>query len=124
MANSASSSRVETPVLSKMFDRWRLTVSSLSENCLAMSRLRAAFDDAAHHFELARSEPVGLALRHGGLLHQVVQGRDQVHDALAADPVIAGENGADGGLQMVGERVLEHDAARADVQRLDDLLAW
>ena len=39
MANMASSRRVETPVLSKMFDRWRFTVSSLSPNCLAMSRL-------------------------------------------------------------------------------------
>jgi len=37
--NSASSSRVDTPVLSKTFDRWRFTVSSLIVNCLAMSRL-------------------------------------------------------------------------------------
>ncbi len=29
----------ETPVLSKMLERWRLTVSSLRLNCLAMSRL-------------------------------------------------------------------------------------
>ena len=39
MANSASSRRVETPVLSKTFDRWRFTVSSLMVNCLAMSLL-------------------------------------------------------------------------------------
>src|ERR1700726_3613317 len=39
MANSASSSLVETPVLSKMFDKCRFTVSSLRPNCLAMSRL-------------------------------------------------------------------------------------
>ncbi len=54
MAKSASSRRVETPVLSKTFDRWRLTVSSLMVNCLAMSLVAAAFDDAGDDFELAR----------------------------------------------------------------------
>src|SRR6266567_9334131 len=39
MANNASSRRVETPVLSKIFDKCLFTVSSLSPNCLAMSRL-------------------------------------------------------------------------------------
>src|ERR1035441_5832030 len=38
MEKRASSRRVETPVLSKTFDRWRFTVSSLMVNCLAMSR--------------------------------------------------------------------------------------
>jgi hypothetical protein len=39
MAKSASSRRVETPVLSKTFERCRLTVSSEMENCVATSRL-------------------------------------------------------------------------------------
>src|ERR1035441_9977418 len=39
MANRASSRRVETPVLSNTLDRWRLTVSSLIENWVAISRL-------------------------------------------------------------------------------------
>ena len=55
----------------------------------------AAFNDAGDHFELARREAVGLALGHGrGLLHQIVQRRDQIGDALAADPVVAGEDRA------------------------------
>ena len=47
---------------------------------------------------------------------------DEIDDALAADPVIAGMDGADGGLQVAGESVFEHDAARADLQGLNDLL--
>ena len=82
----------------------------------------AAFHDAAHHFKLAGGETVGLALRHHGLLHEVMKGRNQVDHALAANPVIAPEDGADGRLQVAGERVFEHDAAGADVQGLDDLL--
>ena len=82
----------------------------------------ASLDDGADDFKLAGGEAVGLALRDLGLLHEVVEGGDEVDDALAADPVIAAEDGADGGLQVVGEGVFEDDAAGADVQGLDDLL--
>ena len=123
MAKSASSRRVETPVLSKTFDRWRFTVSSLMVNCLAMSLVAAAFDDAGDDFELARGQAVGLALGHGrGLLHQLAQGAQQVDDALAADPVVAGEDGAQGVGEIAGDRILQDDAAGADLQRFDDLL--
>ncbi len=37
----------------------------------------AALDDATHNFKLARGEAVGFALRHGGLLHEIVQERRQ-----------------------------------------------
>ena len=47
---------------------------------------------------------------------------DEVDHALAADPVIATKDGANGGLQVAGEGVFEDDAAGADVQGLDDLL--
>ena len=57
----------------------------------------AAFDDAGDDFEFARGEAVGLALGHSrGLLHQGVERGDQIDDALAADPVVAGEDGAQG----------------------------
>ena len=82
----------------------------------------AALDDAADHFKLARGEAVGFALRHGSLLHELVERGDKIDDALAADPIIARVNGADGSLQMAGERIFEYDAARADMQRLNDLL--
>ena len=50
----------------------------------------AAFDDALDDFQFARRQPVGLAFGNGGgLLHQLVQGLEQVGDAFAADPVIA-----------------------------------
>ena len=51
-----------------------------------------------------------------------MEGGDEVDDALAADPVVAAEDGFDGGLEVVGEGVFEDDAAGADVQGLDDLL--
>ena len=72
----------------------------------------AAFHDAALGFVLGR----------GGLLHQVVERGNQVDDALAADPVIAADDGADGGLQMAGEGVFKHDAAGTDVEGFNNLL--
>ena len=71
--------------------------------------IAASFNNAAHHFKLARSKAVGLVLGHGCLLHQIVESRDQVDNALAANPVVAGRDGADGGLQMAGQGVFEQD---------------
>ncbi len=69
------------------------------------------------------SEAVGLALGDGGgLLHELAQGLEQVDDALAADPVVAGEDGAQGWVRSPATDILEQDAAGADLQRLDDLL--
>src|SRR5581483_5006157 len=82
----------------------------------------AAFYDAADDFEFARREAVGLGLRRRGLLHQVVQGRNEIDDALATDPIIAGGDSTNGGLEMTRESVFENDTARADVQSFDDLL--
>ena len=82
----------------------------------------ATLDDATHHLKFARGETVSLALRHGGLLHQVVERRDEIDDALAADPIVARMNGADGRLQMIRERVFENDSAGADMQSFDYLL--
>ena len=82
----------------------------------------AAFNDAADDFHFAGGEAVGLLLGGGGLLHEGVEGADEVDDALAADPVVACHHGADGGLEVVGEGVLEDDAACADLQGFDDLL--
>ena len=82
----------------------------------------AAFDDAAHDFEFTRSEPVSLALWYDGLLHEVVQGGNQVDDAFAADPVIAAIDGANRCLQVAGKGIFEHNAASADVQGFNDLL--
>src|SRR5580692_6999740 len=82
----------------------------------------ASFDNASDHFELARSEPVCLLLRRSRLLHQVVEGGNEIYDALATDPVIARADGADGGLQMASQRIFQHDAAGANVKCLDDLL--
>src|SRR5215472_1539531 len=85
--------------------------------------VRAALYDAGDDLEFARCEAVGLLLRHGrGLLHEIMQRREQIHDALAADPVVAGENGAQALAEVAGDGVLEHNAACADLQRLDDLL--
>src|SRR5580658_683771 len=83
----------------------------------------AAFNDAADHLKFPWCEAVGLALRHGGLLHEVVESGDEIDDALAADPVVSGNDGANGGLKMAGEGILENNAARADVQGLNDLLS-
>ena len=82
----------------------------------------AAFDDCSDDFEFARGEAVGFVLGRGGLLHQVVERGNQVDDALAADPVIAADDGADGGLQMAGEGVFKHDAAGTDVEGFNNLL--
>ena len=57
-----------------------------------------------------------------GLAHEVVQGRDEIDDALAADPVVAREDRANRRMQVAGKGVFEDDAARANVERLDDLL--
>ena len=51
--------------------------------------IAAAFHDAAHHFQLARRQPIGLALGNGGLLHQLMQRANQVHHPLAANPIVA-----------------------------------
>lgn len=82
----------------------------------------ASFHDATDHLELARSQPVGFLLRRRRLLHQVVQGRNKIYDAFAADPVVAGANGADGGLQMAGQRIFQHNTTSANMERFDDLL--
>jgi len=82
----------------------------------------ATFDDATDDLELTRGEAVRFPLRDGGLLHQVMQSRDEIDHALAANPVVAGVDGADSSLQVAGERVFEHDAARTDVERFNDLL--
>src|ERR1700739_2170363 len=59
----------------------------------------AAFDDAAHHVEFARGETVGLALGRLGLAHQIMQGRNKIHYTLAANPIVTGIDGADGGVE-------------------------
>ncbi len=82
----------------------------------------AALNNTTHNFKLARGEAVGFTLGHGGLLHELVESSDEVNDALATDPIIAGVNSSDGGLQMVREGVFEDDATGADMQGLDDLL--
>jgi hypothetical protein len=82
----------------------------------------AAFYDAADNLELARREAIGLLLRRRGLLHEIVQRGNKIDDALAADPVVTGADGANGGLEMPGESVFEDDAASTDVESLDDLL--
>ena len=84
--------------------------------------IAATFNDATHHIEFARSQAVGLAFRLGRLTHELVERGNEIHDTLAANPVIPGKHGADGGMQMAGERVLEHDATGANMERLDDLL--
>ncbi len=85
--------------------------------------IAAAFHDATHHVEFARGQAVGLALRRLGLAHQLVQRRDQVHDTLAADPVVTGIHRANGRVQRARQGIFQHNAARADVQRLDNLLS-
>ncbi len=83
----------------------------------------AAFDDAGDDFELAWCEAVGLAFGNGrGLGGEFVERAEQVGDALAADPVIAGEDGAQGVGEVAGYGVLEDDAAGADLEGFDDLL--
>jgi hypothetical protein len=53
---------------------------------------------------------------------ELVQGLEEVGDALSADPVIAAEDGAQGLGEVAGDGVLEDDAAGADLQGLNDLL--
>ena len=123
MANNASSRRVDYAGLVEDVRQVALHGLFADGELLGDVALRAAFDDAADDFEFARREAVGLLLGHGrGLLHQVVQRGDQVDDALAADPVVAGEHGPQAFTRCAGHGVLEHDAACADLQRFDDLL--
>uniref|UniRef100_E6QIA4 Uncharacterized protein n=1 Tax=mine drainage metagenome TaxID=410659 RepID=E6QIA4_9ZZZZ len=82
----------------------------------------ASLDDAADDFKFARGEAEGFALRRSGLLHEAVERADKVDDALAADPVVASDDSADGGLEVVGKSVFEDDAAGTDLERFDDLL--
>src|ERR1700733_1321571 len=83
----------------------------------------AAFDDAGDDLELARGQAVGLALGDGcSLLHELTEGTQEVYYALAADPVVTGEDGSQGVGEIAGDRVFQDDAARADLQRFDDLL--
>ena len=83
----------------------------------------AAFDDAGDDFEFAWGEAVGLALGcGGGLLHEGVERGDEIDDALSTDPVVAGEDGAQGAREVAGKCVLEDDAPGADLQGFDDLL--
>ena len=85
--------------------------------------IAATLDDATHHFKLTVREAISLARGQGGLLHQVVKRGDKIAHALAADPVVAGEDDANGGLEMAGKSVLDDNAAGANLQRLNDLLS-
>jgi hypothetical protein len=83
----------------------------------------AAFYDATNNVEFARGEAVGFALRWLGLAHEVMQGRDEVHYTLAADPVITGIDSANGCVERASEGIFQDNAACADVERLNDLLS-
>ena len=63
----------------------------------------AALDDAADYLHFARGKAEGLTLRNSCLFHQIMQCADQIHDAPAADPVIAGDNCTDRTREMVGQ---------------------
>ena len=123
MAKRASSRRVLTPVLSKTLEQVALHGFFGDGELLGNVLVRAALDDAGDDFELARGETVGLALGLGGcFLHEVVKSAEEVDDALAADPVVAGEDGAQGLGEIAGDGVLEDDAAGADLKSFNDLL--
>src|ERR1700722_18876252 len=84
--------------------------------------IAAAFHDAANHFQLTGRQAIGFAFGNRSLLHQFMEGANQVHHAFATNPIIARGYGPDGGGEVVGEGVLKHNAAGADLQRFDDLL--
>src|ERR1700761_9148192 len=84
--------------------------------------IAATLYDAAHDFQLPRRQSIGLALGYGSLLHELVQGANQVDHALAANPVISRRNRADGGREMVSQCILEDDTAGANLQRFNNLL--
>src|SRR5579862_6416806 len=84
--------------------------------------IAAALDDASDDLHLARRQTECFAFRRGSLLHELVQCADEIDDAPSADPVIAGVDGANGAGEVIGESILEHDAASADLQRFNDLL--
>jgi hypothetical protein len=84
--------------------------------------IAAAFNDASDDVEFARGEAVGFALRGLCLTHEVMQSGDEIDDALAADPIVAGIHGANGGVEASCQSVFEDDAAGADVERFNDLL--
>lgn len=69
----------------------QMTLDCLFAQCELFGNIAiaASFHDAPHDFELAGSEPVGLLLRRCRLLHQVMESRNEIYDALAADPVVA-----------------------------------
>ena len=82
----------------------------------------AAFDDAADDFHFAGGKAEGFAVGDGGLLHELVKSADEIDDAAASDPVIAAGDGANGGGDVLGDGILNNDAAGADLEGLDDLL--
>jgi hypothetical protein len=86
-------------VLSKTFDRCRITVSPLRLNCLATSRLLQSFDDAAHDVRFTGCECVGCAFGNRRLLHEFVQDPQQVNHPFSANPIIPRGDSPDGGVR-------------------------
>ena len=83
----------------------------------------AALNNAGDDLELARGEAEGLLFGDGGCLgHQSMKSGEEICDALAADPIIAREHGAEGLAQIPGHGVLKDNATSADLQCFNNLL--
>ena len=90
-----------------MFARWTATVLTLRSSFAAIVAVRQAVADELEHLQLARREPVALALA-----------RRRIATTRRVEHRLAGRHALDRGGEIEIERVLEHVAARAGVHRL------
>ena len=120
-ANIASSRREKTPSLSKIVDRWRLTVSWLIEKCWATSLLvspRAIADTISSWRRVKlkrfrRTDPFTWRTDHRA--HEIVH-------LLRTERAVIGQHAPDAFAQRARRRFLQHDPADAELQRDDQLL--